>query len=35
MRALPLLQLLASGQAGRVIVPSLPGQYLQVDVTPC
>ena len=35
MRALPLLQQLASGQAGRVIVPSLPGQYLQVDVTPC
>lgn len=35
MRALPLLQQLASRQAGRVLLPSLPGQYLQVDVTPC
>ena len=26
---------LASGQAGRVLLPSLPGQWLQVDVTPC
>ena len=35
MRALPLLQQLASGHAGRVLLPSLPGQFLQVDVTPC
>ena len=35
MRALPLLQQLASGQAGRVLLPSLPGQWLQADVTPC
>lgn len=35
MRALPLLQLLASGQAGQVWIEGLPGQGLQIGVQPC
>lgn len=35
MRALPLLQQLASGQAGQVWVEGLPGQGLQIGVQPC
>lgn len=35
MRALPLLQVLASGQAGQVWIEGLPGQGLQIGVQPC
>lgn len=35
MRALPLLQQLASGQAGQVWIAGLPGQGLQIGVQPC
>lgn len=35
LRALPLLQMLARGEGGAVVIDYLPPMQLQIDVTPC